>query len=188
MSKDSLLNREFTEREVTRMRNLITKKYGEKTTVSAGYESTIVRKEGDIWEENGKIKGYSPLEINPALKWITNFRSEVQGLSKLPERGDILCITKSMKDIAVYHEIGIPAIAPQSEHILLSEEVMADLYSRFDFIFTNFDNDETGKALAEKYDEKYGLHSVFLDEFKDPFEYSQNKGLKEFENEINKKR
>ena len=54
MSKDSLLNREFTEREVTRMRNLITKKHGDKTQISAGYESRVVRKEDDIWEENGK--------------------------------------------------------------------------------------------------------------------------------------
>jgi hypothetical protein len=54
MSKESMLNREFTEREVQRMRNLITKKHGDKTQVSAGYESNIKRVEGDVWEENGK--------------------------------------------------------------------------------------------------------------------------------------
>ena len=54
MSKESMLNREFTEREVQRMRNLITKKHGDKTQVSAGYESRVARKEGDIWEANGK--------------------------------------------------------------------------------------------------------------------------------------
>jgi hypothetical protein len=54
MSRDTLLNREFTEREVQRMRNLITKKYGDKTAISAGYESNIKRNEGDVWEENGK--------------------------------------------------------------------------------------------------------------------------------------
>ena len=54
MSKESLLNREFTEREVTRMRNLITKKHGDKTQISAGYEKNIKRNEGDIWESDGK--------------------------------------------------------------------------------------------------------------------------------------
>jgi ribosomal protein L37AE/L43A len=54
MSKESMLNKEFTEREVQRMRNLITKKHGDKTQVSAGYESRVARKEGDIWEANGK--------------------------------------------------------------------------------------------------------------------------------------
>ena len=139
------------------------------------------------WEVNSKLKAYRPNEVNPKNKWMTNFSLEIQGYNKLPEKGDILCITKSMKDITVYHEIGIPAIAPQSEHILFSEKVMSDLDNRFNYIFTNFDNDKTGKALAEKYEEEYGLHSVFLDEFKDPFEYSQNKGLKKFENEIKNK-
>jgi len=54
MSKESMLNKEFTEREVQRMRNLITKKHEDKTQVSAGYESRVARKEGDIWEANGK--------------------------------------------------------------------------------------------------------------------------------------
>lgn len=54
MSKESLLNREFTEREVQRMRNIVTKKTGDRTVIQAGYESNVKRKEGDIWEENGK--------------------------------------------------------------------------------------------------------------------------------------
>ena len=39
MSKETLLNRQFTEREVQRMRNIVTKKTGERTHVQAGYES-----------------------------------------------------------------------------------------------------------------------------------------------------
>lgn len=54
MSKETLLKREFTEREVQRMRNIVTKKTGERTVIQAGYESLIKRNEGDIWEENGK--------------------------------------------------------------------------------------------------------------------------------------
>ena len=54
MSKETLLNREWTEREVQRMRNLVTKKHGDKTAILVGYESNIKRNEGDVWEENGK--------------------------------------------------------------------------------------------------------------------------------------
>jgi hypothetical protein len=54
MSKETLLKREFTEREVQRMRNIVTKKTGDRTTIQAGWESQIKRQEGDIWDENGK--------------------------------------------------------------------------------------------------------------------------------------
>jgi len=54
MSKETLLKREFTEREVQRMRNIVTKKTGDRTIIQAGWESQIKRQEGDVWEENGK--------------------------------------------------------------------------------------------------------------------------------------
>jgi hypothetical protein len=52
---ESKLQREFRERDVQRMRNLITKDYGAKTGVQIGYTKEYVEhKEGDVWEENGK--------------------------------------------------------------------------------------------------------------------------------------
>ena len=54
MSKETLLNRQFTEREVQRMRNIVMKKHGDKTQSQIGYENNIQRKEGDMWEEQGK--------------------------------------------------------------------------------------------------------------------------------------
>lgn len=53
--KESNLKKEFSQREVQRMRNLITGKSGERTHVQAGYEkSSTHKKEGDVWEEDGK--------------------------------------------------------------------------------------------------------------------------------------
>jgi hypothetical protein len=53
--KESRLQKDFKQRDVQRMRNLITKNFGDKTTTQAGYTKQYVeRKEGDIWEENGK--------------------------------------------------------------------------------------------------------------------------------------
>jgi len=52
---DNLLKREFKTRDVQRMRNIITKKAGNKTGVQVGYTADYVEhKEGDVWEERGK--------------------------------------------------------------------------------------------------------------------------------------
>jgi len=55
MDNDSMLQKDFKQRDVQRMRNLIKKDYSAKTITQAGYTKTIVeRKEGDVWEEGGK--------------------------------------------------------------------------------------------------------------------------------------
>ena len=52
---DNVLKREFRERDVQRMRNIITKDYTAKTVTQVGYsKAQIDRKEGDMWEESGK--------------------------------------------------------------------------------------------------------------------------------------
>jgi hypothetical protein len=52
---DNLLKKEFKTRDVQRMRNIITKKSGDKTGVQIGYTAEYVeRKEGDVWEVDGK--------------------------------------------------------------------------------------------------------------------------------------
>jgi hypothetical protein len=53
--KESRLQKDFKSRDVQRMRNLITKNYGDKTITQAGYtKQSVEHKEGDVWEENGK--------------------------------------------------------------------------------------------------------------------------------------
>ena len=49
------LNKEFSKRDVQRMRNIVTGNTADRTRVQAGYEKEkTVYGEGDIWEENGK--------------------------------------------------------------------------------------------------------------------------------------
>jgi hypothetical protein len=53
--EESKLQREFNQRDVQRMRNIITKDYSAKTTTQIGYTKVQAeRKEGDVWEEGGK--------------------------------------------------------------------------------------------------------------------------------------
>lgn len=52
---ESMLQREFKDRDVQRMRNLITKDHTAKTTTQVGYtKAHIDHVEGDIWEENNR--------------------------------------------------------------------------------------------------------------------------------------
>jgi hypothetical protein len=51
----SNLKKEFQKRDVERMRNLITGKYGKKTTLGIGYKKKQKHhKEGDVWDEDGR--------------------------------------------------------------------------------------------------------------------------------------
>jgi hypothetical protein len=51
----SRLNKEFSERDIKRMRNIVSGNTADRTRVQAGFEQQKVeRSEGDIWEEGGK--------------------------------------------------------------------------------------------------------------------------------------
>jgi len=55
MSNESLLKKEFKERDVQRLRNLVSKNHSDKTVTQVGYtKEQVDYKEGDVWEENGK--------------------------------------------------------------------------------------------------------------------------------------
>lgn len=54
--KDSRLQRQFSERDLQRVRNLATRKFGDKTTTTVGYKKQQTeRKEGEVFEEDGKM-------------------------------------------------------------------------------------------------------------------------------------
>ena len=55
MSKENVLKKEFQKRDVERLRNLMTGKYGDKTRSSVGFsKKQEFYKEGDIWEADGR--------------------------------------------------------------------------------------------------------------------------------------
>jgi len=52
---DNTLKKEFSNKDVTRMRNLITGKTGDSTQIQTGWEKDKqTHKEGDTWEDDGK--------------------------------------------------------------------------------------------------------------------------------------
>jgi bacterioferritin-associated ferredoxin len=53
--ENNVLNKQFEKRDVERLRNLVTGKYGDKTILSVGYNKKHESyTEGDIWEEDGR--------------------------------------------------------------------------------------------------------------------------------------
>ena len=53
--KETQLKKEFSERDLKRMRNIIQKKYNDKTVTSVGYtKAEELHEDGDVWEENGR--------------------------------------------------------------------------------------------------------------------------------------
>ena len=52
---DSVLKKQFAERDIQRIRNLVKGKSGDRVTHGVGYTKTVDEHvEGDVWEENGK--------------------------------------------------------------------------------------------------------------------------------------
>ena len=57
MSKESVLNKQFKEKDVQRLRNLVTGKYGDRTLSGIGYtKQEEFHNEGDVWEaQDGRL-------------------------------------------------------------------------------------------------------------------------------------
>ena len=86
---------------------------------------------------------YFPKRKN--YRFITNWPSKkIQGYDQLPKQGKVLVITKSMKDCLTLYSLGIPACAPNSENLFISEPMLNDLKSRFKHIIIFYDNDRPG--------------------------------------------
>lgn len=68
----------------------------------------------------------------------------IQGAKQLPDTGDVLVITKSLKDVMCLSEFGVAAIAPCSEVLFISKQQLKALKSRFKKIIVFYDNDQPG--------------------------------------------
>lgn len=77
---ETKLKKEFRERDVQRLRNIITKKYGDATGVQVGYEKqTEDHLEGDVWEEGGKT-----WTIKDGIKQTVTKLDRIKKLTRIP--------------------------------------------------------------------------------------------------------
>jgi len=104
------------------------------------------------------FKIYDTSKTTNKNKWFTNCSSDIiQGYSQLISHGDLLIITKALKDVMCLKSMNYISIAPQSENILISEDKIEKLKKRFTKIVTLFDNDEAGVRCGEKYKDIYQI-------------------------------
>ena len=103
-----------------------------------------------------KFKIYRPL-ASKYTKWRTNLTNRhVQGLAELPyEGGNLLVITKSLKDVMCLYEMGINAIAASSETTFIPDDILKSLRYKWKHIVILYDRDATGMKKARHYSKQY---------------------------------
>jgi hypothetical protein len=143
-----------------------------------------------------RYKIYSPYEDKN--KWLSNTtKSDIQGFTQLPDTGERLIITSSLKDIMCLYAAGYTAVAMQSEMQIPDEKLISELKERFTTIEILYDNDfdkETnpGQTMAKKICDLYGFNNICIpDEFKskDPSDLVHKVGnFNELKNILNEQR
>lgn len=102
-------------------------------------------------DKNGleKWKIYFPLRTS--YRFMNNLSKKVlQGYHQLPKEGNLLVITKSMKDVVSLYGFGISAVSPNSETLFLDDKKLNEFKQRFKHILVIYDNDRAGKYNMAK--------------------------------------
>jgi hypothetical protein len=130
---------------------------------------------------NNRYKIYSPYDEEN--KWLSNTKkTDVQGYNQLPNKGERLIITSSLKDVICLHSAGYNAIAMQSEMQIPEEKLISELKERFNRIDILYDNDfnkmnNPGQTIARKICDLYGFNNICIPtsfESKDPSDLVSN--------------
>ena len=92
---------------------------------------------------NEKWKCYFPLKTE--YRFLNNLSKKIlQGYHQLPKTGDLLVITKSMKDVVALYGFGIAAVSPNSETLFVDDKKLEEFKQRFKHILVVYDNDRPG--------------------------------------------
>jgi len=108
-----------------------------------------------------KFKIYAPYETD--LKWFSNTNKKIiQGYNQLPDKGELLYITSSLKDVMCLFAMQLCGVALQSEMQVPSRVQMQLLLNRFKKVIIFYDNDTPGQAMAEKICREYQLDNLYI--------------------------
>lgn len=134
---------------------------------------------------NNIYKIYQPYRSVDDYKWVSNIKNkdEYQGYKQLKYQDDILFITSSLKDVMVLYELGYSAIAPHTEHQILTDDLFEYYNNKFGQIIILYDNDEAGQKHANKMVDKFNLKSLVIpdEETKDPSDFVKKYDLDSLE-------
>jgi 5S rRNA maturation endonuclease (ribonuclease M5) len=123
-------------------------------------------------DDNISYKIYQP--FNAQFKWINNANHTVhQGYTQLPKKGELLIITKSLKDVMSLRDVmSIPSVGLQSESVMMKQSVMDEYQNRFEKVVCLFDNDAAGKKLSKEFSEQYNIPHFFVPEIQGVTDFS----------------
>ncbi len=114
-------------------------------------------KDKELW------KIYFPRNKDKGIRFINNLpNKKLQGYKQLPKTGDLLIITKSMKDLISMKSFGVNAVAPSSESTFVTEKQLEEFKSRFKYILVMYDQDKAGKYNMAKIRHKYPELNYFV--------------------------
>ncbi len=137
---------------------------------------------------NEYFKIYNPYSDTKEGKWLTNVGSDcLQGYDQLSHTGDILFITKSLKDVMVFYEMQYSAVGLQAETNKLSKKSWDELSNRFKRIILVLDRDDQGYTSTGDFLLEYDVEFFFIDKTKDISDYVKNYGLDKAKKLIKKK-
>ena len=106
---------------------------------------------------------YLPFHRSNEPRFLSNWKSSmIQGIKQLPKEGDVLIITKSLKDVMCLYALGYNAIAPNSENIFLTENQYNKLKEKFKHIILFYDNDLAGISNMNKIRKKYDIKCLWI--------------------------
>jgi len=109
--------------------------------------------------EEGILKLYFPKRED--RRFLSNHKG-LQGYKQLPSEGRLLIITKSLKDVMFFYQMGIAAVSPPSESSILTKVQFEELDKRFSYIISMYDFDLTGIRGANKMKRAFGIAPHFI--------------------------
>lgn len=134
------------------------------------------------------LKIYNPYSTTKEGKWLSNVGSDcLAGYDQLPQSGDLLILTKSLKDTMSYFEMGYNAISFQAETNKISKKSWNELSKRFKRIVVNFDRDEQGYISTGEFLLEHDIDFFFIDQEKDISDFIKKNSLKKAKKLIKKK-
>ena len=134
------------------------------------------------------LKIYSPYSATKEGKWLSNVGADcLQGYDQLPEVGDILFITKSLKDVMTFYELGYSSVGLQAETNKLSKKSYNELVKRFKRVILVLDRDDQGYTSTGDFLLEYDIEFFFIDDEKDISDYIKKYKYKKAFNLIKKK-
>jgi len=129
-----------------------------------------------LYKHNGinYWKVYRPLSKDKSMKFYNDMKGItpycIDGIWNLPEKGDILIITKSRKDVICLDELGfnVIGIAAEGNTKPIANEIYNNLLGRFNNIYLLYDNDwdkkdNWGQINANKVVNRYErMNNIFI--------------------------